>query len=689
MDQVESNLEQKIRTIEYSFSTYSTTKSFQSVINKSLDHSSYRDVKDVNTELSYISVMGIENTDYGLVNLKRNWEITDGSLKQVSKTKKKALLQLMTKSNAQLFWRVHNNGIQMLVSLPFFESERKALGTADIKKSTIENIISDKNASYLGIISADDHVLFQNKNLINASLRKKLQTNLQNNAKGRIQDAAGNVYVYSQSSYNNWIYVTRLDHSQVVAQVSTLAIALMIISLLMLVMLYAVAYLIADHSTKPIREIRNHLAVPATTTATTKEEIGQILGGIDKIVSENEILNRTIDYQKPELENLFILNLYRDYVPEEEIPKRLKQFGYTQITSKQFVTILIQIDDYGNHTFNANDILLMAIENIVATLVPAPQRFKPVLVNKDTQATTLFFAAADNPKKEVLQYCNQIQQAAFKYLKIKISLGISNLYTDLKDSKNSVDNAKEALHFRINLGEESIIFYDEIAAGLNQAAIIKYPQSKQEMMDAIRAGDKAAIEELFPKVVHEIFVENTNPLSLKTSILRLVGDIIQLGQLLGLNFELSHDIRYIYYNVITIDNQNQLTQMLYTSLVDPIVNRTSDRNNNDLQSLSDQIIQIVRTRYDEDISLDIIADELHYNANYLSSVFKKEFGTNFSDYLQNYRIEISKKWLVETGMTVKDISNKLCYNNSQNFIRFFKKHEGITPGAYRHRYKLS
>ncbi|MFD1466543.1 helix-turn-helix transcriptional regulator [Lapidilactobacillus mulanensis] len=689
MDQVESNLEQKIRTIEYSFSTYSTTKSFQSVINKSLDHSSYRDVKDVNTELSYISVMGIENTDYGLVNLKRNWEITDGSLKQVSKTKKKALLQLMTKSNAQLFWRVHNNGIQMLVSLPFFESERKALGTADIKKSTIENIISDKNASYLGIISADDHVLFQNKDLINASLRKKLQTNLQNNANGRIQDTAGNVYVYSQSSYNNWIYVTRLDHSQVVAQVSTLAIALMIISLLMLVMLYAVAYLIADHSTKPIREIRDHLAVPATTTATTKEEIGQILGGIDKIVSENEILNRTIDYQKPELENLFILNLYRDYVPEEEIPKRLKQFGYTQITSKQFVTILIQIDDYGNHTFNANDILLMAIENIVATLIPAPQRFKPVLVNKDTQATTLFFAAADNPKKEVLQYCNQIQQAAFKYLKIKISLGISNLYTDLKDSKNSVDNAKEALHFRINLGEESIIFYDEIAAGLNQAAIIKYPQSKQEMMDAIRAGDKAAIEELFPKVVHEIFVENTNPLSLKTSILRLVGDIIQLGQLLGLNFELSHDIRYIYYNVITIDNQNQLTQMLYTSLVDPIVNRTSDRNNNDLQSLSDQIIQIVRTRYDEDISLDIIADELHYNANYLSSVFKKEFGTNFSDYLQNYRIEISKKWLVETGMTVKDISNKLCYNNSQNFIRFFKKHEGITPGAYRHRYKLS
>lgn len=53
------------------------------------------------------------------------------------------------------------------------------------------------------------------------------------------------------------------------------------------------------------------------------------------------------------------------------------------------------------------------------------------------------------------------------------------------------------------------------------------------------------------------------------------------------------------------------------------MNRTSDKTNNDLQTLSEKMIQIVHSRYDEDISLDSIADELHYNANYLSSVFKK------------------------------------------------------------------
>ena len=44
---------------------------------------------------------------------------------------------------------------------------------------------------------------------------------------------------------------------------------------------------------------------------------------------------------------------------------------------------------------------------------------------------------------------------------------------------------------------------------------------------------------------------------------------------------------------------------------------------------------------------------------------------------------MAKKWLIETNMTVKEISQRLQYNNPQNFIRFFKKKENKTPGEYR------
>jgi AraC-like DNA-binding protein len=49
------------------------------------------------------------------------------------------------------------------------------------------------------------------------------------------------------------------------------------------------------------------------------------------------------------------------------------------------------------------------------------------------------------------------------------------------------------------------------------------------------------------------------------------------------------------------------------------------------------------------------------------------------EYLYLYRVERSKELPSETDMHVAaDQGDKLCYNNAQNFIRLFKKEEGIT-----------
>ena len=116
------------------------------------------------------------------------------------------------------------------------------------------------------------------------------------------------------------------------------------------------------------------------------------------------------------------------------------------------------------------------------------------------------------------------------------------------------------------------------------------------------------------------------------------------------------------------------------------MNKVQERTESQYKNISDQIIHIVQQEFDSDISLNYIAQKLHYNPNYLSSIFKKETNTSFSEYLSLYRLTKAKEWLVETDMTVKEIAEKLQYNNSQNFIRTFKKAEGITPGKYRKNY---
>ena len=114
-------------------------------------------------------------------------------------------------------------------------------------------------------------------------------------------------------------------------------------------------------------------------------------------------------------------------------------------------------------------------------------------------------------------------------------------------------------------------------------------------------------------------------------------------------------------------------------MIDAISERTESQN----KSISEKIIHIIQNEYDTEISLEIIASRLHYNKNYLSSIFKKEFKQSFSEYLALYRYDMAKIWLKETNMSVREISEKLQYKNSQNFIRSFRKIEGTTPGKYR------
>ena len=166
-------------------------------------------------------------------------------------------------------------------------------------------------------------------------------------------------------------------------------------------------------------------------------------------------------------------------------------------------------------------------------------------------------------------------------------------------------------------------------------------------------------------------------------ILNLSNHIIQLGQLLGADLDLFHQNRSIYYHVLQLDHPKDITKILYNQLILPIIDSIQNTTDHEMKSLTDKMLQIVHQSYDQDLSLEAIADQLHYNPNYLSGIFKREYGSNFGDYVLSYRLSVAKRWLLESKMTVKEISERLQYNNPQNFIRFFKKKEGMTPGEYR------
>jgi len=96
-----------------------------------------------------------------------------------------------------------------------------------------------------------------------------------------------------------------------------------------------------------------------------------------------------------------------------------------------------------------------------------------------------------------------------------------------------------------------------------------------------------------------------------------------------------------------------------------------------------EILQYIQEHFQEDLSLSDVAAAFGFSPNYFSSLFKKKTGRNFTHYLTDLRIRQAKGLLLDTSMTVREISSAVGYYSTSFFIRSFKNSEGITPLEYR------
>jgi AraC family transcriptional regulator, transcriptional activator of pobA len=81
------------------------------------------------------------------------------------------------------------------------------------------------------------------------------------------------------------------------------------------------------------------------------------------------------------------------------------------------------------------------------------------------------------------------------------------------------------------------------------------------------------------------------------------------------------------------------------------------------------------------------ANMLHLSSYKLNSFTKNMFGKKCSELINDYIILEAKRFLLSTSDQVNQIANHLGYEDVSYFIRFFKKHTGISPEAFRHNFK--
>lgn len=93
--------------------------------------------------------------------------------------------------------------------------------------------------------------------------------------------------------------------------------------------------------------------------------------------------------------------------------------------------------------------------------------------------------------------------------------------------------------------------------------------------------------------------------------------------------------------------------------------------------------RIIMQRYQENLTLQTIAEQVHVTPVWLSKLFKKETDMNFLEYMTDIRLTKAAELLGDLNYRVYQISYMIGYQDPVHFSRLFKRKYGCTPQEFR------
>lgn len=103
----------------------------------------------------------------------------------------------------------------------------------------------------------------------------------------------------------------------------------------------------------------------------------------------------------------------------------------------------------------------------------------------------------------------------------------------------------------------------------------------------------------------------------------------------------------------------------------------------ELQQHIREVLEYIYENKKFNLSLSEASDIVHINPQYFSSLFKKNLGINYVQYMSLLRINYAKDLLVNSDMKIYEIGLKIGMENEAYFSHFFKKYTGESPVEYR------
>lgn len=105
--------------------------------------------------------------------------------------------------------------------------------------------------------------------------------------------------------------------------------------------------------------------------------------------------------------------------------------------------------------------------------------------------------------------------------------------------------------------------------------------------------------------------------------------------------------------------------------------------NDNISSVWSELSEYIDANLEKDLTLSSLAKKCFYNPSYFSRIFKEKFGMSLVEYISKKKTEKAIYLLINTELSVEEISKEAGFSDRSSFYRAFAKHVATTPTEYR------
>ena len=408
---------------------------------------------------------------------------------------------------------------------------------------------------------------------------------------------------------------------------------------------------------------------------------------LDQEFDEKQSIHRLKNYyleSLPILQESFYTSLIEGTLPQQDMESTLLDYQIS-LPGKYYAVVILH-NSLSLSPEGINPLLItMSIRKLAEERLQ--KNWRPCFFTY--LGNTLLIAQLDRETDSIklTDDCEILCRMAKHVCKATVTAGIGKTVSHLVDLPLSYLGARDAVAYRVLYGRGKAIAISEIGLeGKEERNVNKEIIDEERLLDIYRSIRMSSEEELDKCI--DLYVENSHldSPSLQEYHFFLMDLVTNMHKFLlsnqmdtNLIFPKEEDV----YQKVQQFSLAELSQWL-KEVCKKIQRHIQEMRSDKTKSFVKRAVEHVHSHYmDKDLTVEALSQELHVSAAYFSTVFKRETGKSFINYLPDYRMEKAIRLLMEEEEKTYIIAESVGYSDPNYFSYAFKKKFGMSPSKYK------